>query len=111
MGDSDVGKQEILAGFEDGTTDSPFCSSSGAGTHHDLQFLSIKYASIVFIYDVKCALSFIKSSLIFFIYYVPSPLLMVYAIIHVWLSIATAVIPKVCSAEHHLILCGLRGYH
>ena len=31
VGDSDVGKQEILAGFEDGTTDSPFCSSSGAG--------------------------------------------------------------------------------
>lgn len=33
VGDSDVGKQEILAGFEDGTTDSPFCSSSGAGKH------------------------------------------------------------------------------
>jgi hypothetical protein len=31
VGDSDVGKQEILADFEDGTTDSPFCSSSGAG--------------------------------------------------------------------------------
>ena len=30
VGDSDVGKQEILAGLEDGTTDSPFCSSSGA---------------------------------------------------------------------------------
>ena len=25
-----VGKQEILAGLEDGTLDSPFCSSSGA---------------------------------------------------------------------------------
>lgn len=31
VGDSDVGKQEILASFEDGTTESPFCSSSGAG--------------------------------------------------------------------------------
>ena len=30
VGDSDVGKQEILAGLEDGTLDSPFCSSSGA---------------------------------------------------------------------------------
>ena len=30
VGDSDVGKQEILAGLEDGTTDSPFCSTSGA---------------------------------------------------------------------------------
>ena len=34
VGDSDVGKQEILAGFEDGTTDSPFCSSSGAGENN-----------------------------------------------------------------------------
>ena len=34
VGDSDVGKQEILAGFEDGTTDSPFCSSSGAGKNN-----------------------------------------------------------------------------
>jgi len=50
VGDSDVGKQEILAGFEDGTTDSPFCSSSGAGICHDLQFLSIGFASLVFIY-------------------------------------------------------------
>ena len=30
VGDSDVGKQEILSGLEDGTTDSPFCSTSGA---------------------------------------------------------------------------------
>ena len=30
VGDSDVGKQEILGGLEDGTLDSPFCSSSGA---------------------------------------------------------------------------------
>jgi len=30
VGDSDVGKQEILSGLEDGTLDSPFCSSSGA---------------------------------------------------------------------------------
>lgn len=31
VGDSDVGKQEIISDMEDGTTDSPFCSSSGAG--------------------------------------------------------------------------------
>ena len=33
VGDSDVGKQEILASFEDGTTESPYCSSSGAGNY------------------------------------------------------------------------------
>jgi hypothetical protein len=32
VGDSDVGKQEIISDMEDGTTDSPFCSSAGAGT-------------------------------------------------------------------------------
>ena len=31
VGDSDVGKQEIISDLEDGTTDSPFCSSVGAG--------------------------------------------------------------------------------
>ena len=31
MGDSDVGKQEILSGLEDGSIDSPYCSSTGAG--------------------------------------------------------------------------------
>lgn len=30
VGDSDVGKQEILSGLEDGPMESPFCSSSGA---------------------------------------------------------------------------------
>ncbi len=29
VGDSDVGKQEILAGLDDGMTESPFCSSTG----------------------------------------------------------------------------------
>ena len=31
VGDSDVGKQEILSNLEDGIHDSPFCSSEGAG--------------------------------------------------------------------------------
>ncbi len=31
VGDSDVGKQEILSELEDGTTESPYCSSDGAG--------------------------------------------------------------------------------
>ena len=31
VGDSDVGKQEILSGLEDGSIDSPYCSSTGAG--------------------------------------------------------------------------------
>lgn len=29
VGDSDVGKQEILSGLEDGSSESPFCSGSG----------------------------------------------------------------------------------
>lgn len=29
VGDSDVGKQEILGGLEDGSQESPFCGSSG----------------------------------------------------------------------------------
>ena len=33
VGDSDVGKQEIISDMEDGTTDSPFCSSAGAGMY------------------------------------------------------------------------------
>ena len=36
VGDSDVGKQEIISDMEDGTTDSPFCSSSGAGKLFDV---------------------------------------------------------------------------
>ena len=33
VGDSDVGKQEILSGLEDGTLDSPFCSSAGGAAY------------------------------------------------------------------------------
>ena len=29
VGDSDVGKQEILSGLDDGAAESPFCSGSG----------------------------------------------------------------------------------
>lgn len=29
VGDSDVGKQEILSDLEDGSSESPFCSGSG----------------------------------------------------------------------------------
>lgn len=29
VGDSDVGKHEIMAGLEDGSTESPFCSGGG----------------------------------------------------------------------------------
>ena len=36
VGDSDVGKQEIISDMEDGTTDSPFCSSAGAGKQFDV---------------------------------------------------------------------------
>lgn len=32
VGDSDVGKQEILQDLEDGSADSPFCSGSGKPT-------------------------------------------------------------------------------
>jgi Ras-related protein Rab-40 len=37
VGDSDVGKQEILSGLEDGAAESPFCSGSGTA----LQSLSM----------------------------------------------------------------------
>lgn len=33
VGDSDVGKQEILAGLEDGSAESPFCSGSSSGKY------------------------------------------------------------------------------
>lgn len=33
VGDSDVGKQEILGGLEDGTLDSPFCSSPAGAAY------------------------------------------------------------------------------
>ena len=43
VGDSDVGKQEILAGLEDGAVEAPYASSTGAGKklyglscHYDL---------------------------------------------------------------------------
>ena len=31
VGDSDVGKQEILGGLEDGAVEAPYASSTGAG--------------------------------------------------------------------------------
>ena len=37
VGDSDVGKQEILSGLEDGSVDSPYCSSTGAGMADNLK--------------------------------------------------------------------------
>ena len=37
VGDSDVGKQEILSGLEDGSVDSPYCSSTGAGMAENLK--------------------------------------------------------------------------
>lgn len=33
VGDSDVGKQEILSGLEDGSAESPFCSGGGKNTN------------------------------------------------------------------------------
>ena len=33
VGDSDVGKQEILSGLEDASLDSPFCSSAGGAAY------------------------------------------------------------------------------
>ena len=32
VGDSDVGKQEILSGLDDGSSESPFCSGSSECT-------------------------------------------------------------------------------
>ena len=33
VGDSDVGKQEIITGMEDGSMDSVYCTSTGAGIY------------------------------------------------------------------------------
>ena len=45
VGDSDVGKQEIISHLEDGINDSPFCSSDGAGMKEPfwVHFLGFKY--------------------------------------------------------------------
>ena len=43
MGDSDVGKQEILSGLEDGSIDSPYCSSTGAGKVPLYVLIAISY--------------------------------------------------------------------
>lgn len=34
VGDSDVGKQEILSELDDGASESPFCSGSGKCTYY-----------------------------------------------------------------------------
>lgn len=34
VGDSDVGKHEIMAGLEDASSESPFCSRSGNCKYH-----------------------------------------------------------------------------
>lgn len=62
VGDSDVGKQEILADFEDGTTDSPFCSSSGAGEVF-WNFLSIIILIAKFLHEL-CSLAAFKTTTI-----------------------------------------------
>lgn len=38
VGDSDVGKQEILSDLDDGASESPFCSGSGKCTYHSWRF-------------------------------------------------------------------------
>lgn len=44
VGDSDVGKHEILSGLEDGSSESPFCS--GSGKHCTLHVAYINRISI-----------------------------------------------------------------
>lgn len=36
VGDSDVGKKEILSGLDDGSSESPFCSGSGELHSHSI---------------------------------------------------------------------------
>lgn len=43
VGDSDVGKQEILSGLEDGSVDSPYCSSTGAGESYMFNLYFCRY--------------------------------------------------------------------
>lgn len=51
VGDSDVGKHEIMAGLEDGSTESPFCS--GSGNCKKFNFYSVKRFSINRILDIQ----------------------------------------------------------
>ena len=52
VGDSDVGKQEILSGLEDGAAESPFCSGSGIRQFF-LAIISFSAACFIFLFNFK----------------------------------------------------------
>lgn len=48
VGDSDVGKHEIMAGLEDASSESPFCSRSG-----NCEFLLYFACNVFFLYALQ----------------------------------------------------------
>lgn len=50
VGDSDVGKQDILSGLEDGAAESPFCSGSGESTLYYLPIFTFHFPSYHFVF-------------------------------------------------------------
>lgn len=56
VGDSDVGKQEILSGLEDGAAESPFCSGNGIFSNYPVSLfleVCVNYA-VSWLADDKC---------------------------------------------------------
>ena len=51
VGDSDVGKQEILGGLEDGAVEAPYASSTGAG---ECYVLGLFEPATVYLIHVAC---------------------------------------------------------
>lgn len=51
VGDSDVGKHEIMAGLEDGSTESPFCSGGGNCKWNFIVFVALFALNEIFIDD------------------------------------------------------------
>lgn len=54
VGDSDVGKQEILSGLEDGAAESPFCSGSGVCSIYFFYLLDLVLPSNISIKMYQC---------------------------------------------------------
>lgn len=51
VGDSDVGKQEILSELDDGASESPFCSGSGKCTYSPYFIIIVLIIYCIFDYN------------------------------------------------------------
>jgi hypothetical protein len=56
VGDSDVGKQEILSGLEDGSTESPFCSGGGKNTNFANAYVLLVCKRVIRFSPVACSI-------------------------------------------------------